>query len=186
MVLRFDIPSMRLLTLWMGLFSFSWALSQDSGPLSKQEVKFLKATYSENAYSEELYLPVNDSSVSGFIKKGDRLFRVSQGGNASGYLLATRALGRYDYFDYLLAYAPDLTVLGLKVTTYRSSHGAAICQKNWLSQFTGYTGESLSLGKEIDAISGATISATSLVEDLKRTYQLMHNLKVAGLVEIQD
>ena len=100
-----------------------------------------------------------------------------------GYLLSTRALGRYDYFDYLLAFAPDFSVLGITITVYRSSHGAAICQKKWLSQFEAYAGEELTLGKEIDAVAGATISATSMVKDIKRCYHLMITLTEEGIIQ---
>ena len=62
------------------------------------------------------------------------------------------------------------------VTTYRSSHGAGICSKGWLKQFRGYHGEEIRLGKEIDSISGATISASSLVEDIQRGYKQMEEL----------
>lgn len=125
------------------------------------------------ALADEFSVPAPDSMVPGLLGAGDRIFQVIQQEQVLGYLLSTRAMGRYDYFDYLVAYAPDLSVLGLSVITYRSSHGAAICQKKWLSQFRGYSGEELRLGKEIDALSGATISANAMVGDLRRCYDLM-------------
>lgn len=143
----------------------------------------MNAMFSEEAWSEELLFQLQDSTLIAATGTGDRIYLVKQQDQEIGYLLSTRAMGRYDYFDYLLAFDSGLRVLGLTITTYRSSHGAAICQKKWLSQFKGYSGEELDLGKDIDAISGATISASSLVQDVKRGYLLMTGLRDRGLIE---
>lgn len=174
---------MRYLYILIFLFSFSWVHSQEWEPLTKKELKFVKAMFSEEAYAEELSIHGQDLVPSGSMLEGDRLYLVRKGDQVNGYLLSASALGRYDFFDYLLAYAPDLSIRGLTVTVYRSSHGAAICQKRWLSQFTGYSGGELRLGGEIDAIGGATLSATSLVEDVQRCYRLMSSLREAGLID---
>ena len=39
------------------------------------------------------------------------------------------------------------------------------------------------MGKEIDAVTGGTISANSLIEDLERCYCLMNSVKGSGLLE---
>lgn len=136
--------------------------------------------FAEEAQQKELLSPDQDSAAGGTEGSGDRIFLVKHQDQVLGYLLSTRAMGRYDYFDYLLAFDTDIKVLGLTIITYRSSHGAAICQKKWLSQFKGYSGEELRLGKEIDAVSGATISATSLIQDLNRCFQILIRLKEEG------
>lgn len=171
---------MRYSSILFGLLCFTWALAQGQTDLTKKEARFVKTVYAEDAYTEALDISIHDSAISVVLKVGDRIHLVRQQDQVLGYLLSTRAMGRVDYFDYLLAFAPDLSVLDLTVTVYRSSHGAAICQKKWLSQFKGYTGEELHLGREIDAISGATISATSLLQDLKRCYQLLIRLREVG------
>jgi hypothetical protein len=173
---------MRYILLILGLFSFSVALAQEQIPLTKKESRFVKAMFSEGAYPEELNVPAQDTSIRSALRDGDRVYLIRLKDQVSGYLLSTSAMGRYDYFDYLLAFNPDLSVLGLTITTYRSPHGAAICQKKWLSQFKGYSGEELRLGKEIDAVSGATISATSLLKDLRRCNQILIRLKAEGYI----
>jgi hypothetical protein len=174
---------MRYVSLIFCLISFSWAFSQEHVDLTKKEGKFVNAMFQEGLTAEAIVLTDQDLAFAGSLRDGDRVFLLRQQDVMLGYMLSTRALGRYDYFDYLLAYAPDLSVLGLTVTVYRSTHGAAICQKRWLSQFEGYEGEELTLGKEIDAVSGATISATSLVKDMRRCYQLMIGLKEEGIFQ---
>ena len=162
------------------LFScFSLASSQDSPFLSKKESKFVNGFFSEGWSAEELVLGDPDPDL---FLEGDQVHILKQEDDLLGYLISTRAIGRYDYFDYLLAFDPDFSVLGITVTVYRSTHGAAICQKKWLSQFEAYAGGELSYGKDIDALSGATISATSLVKDVQRCYQIMINLKGEDLI----
>ena len=114
------------------------------------------------------------------IREGDLVNVIHSSLGVMGYVISTSARGRYDYFDYSVIFTEDLFVAGVIVTTYRSSHGAGICGKGWLKQFKGYKGEEISLGKEVDSISGATISATSLVDDIRRCYLLIDKLRVTG------
>ena len=162
---------------------FSWAFSQDQQLLTKKESKFVKGMFSEGWSSEALLIPDQNAVISGLLLEEDRVHIIWEQGLVLGYLLSTRAMGRFDHFDYLIAFASDFSVLGLTITVYRSSHGAAICQKKWLSQFEAYAGEDLKYGKDIDALSGATISATSMVKDVQRCYQIMISLKEEALIQ---
>lgn len=110
------------------------------------------------------------------LQESDQVYLIQTPEKVLGYVLSTSAKGRYDNFDYSVIYNPELGVKSVVVTTYRSSHGAGICSKGWLKQFRGYHGEEIRLGKEIDSISGATISASSLVEDIQRGYKQMEEL----------
>jgi len=172
----------RYLFILLALLGLQGALAQETAQLSKKESKFIETVFPEGAIPDELNFHVQDTAGWGVFRTGDRICLVGQQGKLYGYLLWSRAMGRYDYFDYLLAFDTDLSVLGVSITTYRSSHGAAICQKRWLSQFIGYSGEELHLGKEIDAVSGATISAEALVRDLKRCHQFMIRCKEMDLI----
>jgi Na+-translocating ferredoxin:NAD+ oxidoreductase RnfG subunit len=174
---------MRLLFVLFCVFSFSWVLAQDHNHLTKKEAKFVSKIFQEGSSAEALMITDQNTEITESLQDGDRAFLLRHQDLVLGYLLSTRAMGRFEYFDYLLAFAPDFSVLGLTVTVYRSSHGAAICQKKWLSQFEAYAGEELTLGKEIDAVTGATISATALVNDMKRCYQLMISLKEEDFIQ---
>jgi hypothetical protein len=174
--------NIRLILLFLALGSFSLALSQDPGHLSKKEQKFADRVFEGETSAELLVIPDRDAAGKNLFLEGDRVYMLSRQDLVTGYLLSTRAMGRYDYFDYIIAYAPDLSVIDLSILIYRSDHGAAICQKGWLGQFKAYAGEELTLGKDIDAIAGATISATSIVRDMRRSYLLMVGLKEEGII----
>jgi Na+-translocating ferredoxin:NAD+ oxidoreductase RnfG subunit len=128
----------------------------------------------------EIPVSADDQAVSDLMTKGDFAYAIQGHEGSIGYVFSTSAKGRYDYFDYSVIFSNDLSVLSVLVTTYRSTHGAGICSKGWLKQFEGYHGEEIRLGKEVDAISGSTISATSMVEDIRRCYLVMEALSKGG------
>ncbi len=161
---------------------FSNVMAQDPHTLSKKEMKELSRVFEGELMVSEVILADFSTSTGQMLREGDLLFKISEEKENRGYVLSTEAKGRYDYFDYSIYFSEDLVVKGLIVTVYRSTHGAAICQKKWLSQFIGYDGGELNLGKEIDAISGATFSAESIVMDIQRCFALMTGLKDEGMI----
>ncbi|MBG0781127.1 MAG: FMN-binding protein [Bacteroidales bacterium] len=73
-----------------------------------------------------------------------------------------------EYFDYYIMFDTEATVKFVKVYNYAATHGQEISAAWWLRQFEGYQGkERLQSGKNIDAISGATISAVAATNDIQ-------------------
>ena len=87
------------------------------------------------------------------------------------YAVFTQAPGRYDLFDYLLILSGDIMVKKVDVIKYRSEHGGEIASKKWLSQFENYSTGMLKYGTDISAISGATLSAKSITEDIPKVLE---------------
>lgn len=94
------------------------------------------------------------------------------GGCSSGG--AVGGADAFEYFDYYIIFDDSIQVLHVKVFNYQASHGQEITARGWLKQFRGYDGSRLmEVGKQIDAISGATISVNAITDDIKlRTKQL--------------
>jgi hypothetical protein len=79
----------------------------------------------------------------------------------------TESFGDSEYFDYFILFGPDLSVQQVRVFNYQATHGQEVAAKGWLKQFEGYSGTGpLEVGKEIDAISGATISVYGITADV--------------------
>ncbi|MFB6319463.1 FMN-binding protein [Saccharicrinis sp. FJH54] len=86
--------------------------------------------------------------------------------------------GDSEYFDYFMFFDPDKTVRMVKVFNYQATHGQEVTARGWLKQFTGYDGSrELEAGKNIDAISGATISVDALTLDIEEKTGILQNLK---------
>jgi len=95
-------------------------------------------------------------------------FFLSENGNDKSHVVFSSAPGRYDKFDYMIILSPDLVIKNIKILKYRSEFGYEISNKGWLRQFYDKPGTTFEYRKTIDALSGATYSAPSLVEDVNK------------------
>jgi hypothetical protein len=72
-----------------------------------------------------------------------------------------------EYFDYLIFFDASCNVVQVKVSNFQSSRGQEITSNGWLSQFKNYNGKSeLNAGKNVDAITGATITVDAMTHDI--------------------
>lgn len=82
-----------------------------------------------------------------------------------------------EYFEYCIYFDNDITIKTVKVTSYRATHGQEVTAKSWLKQFIGFSGsKELRPGKEIDAISGATISVYAITADIEHKTKILNTL----------
>jgi hypothetical protein len=147
-----------------------------------------KITGDENYHKEELAMQNPDSYGS----MNGKFFRVICGsGNVFfvylGRVNSCRAsgcsinapLGEFEFFDYYTIYDSNYKVNQVRVYNYEASHGQEITARGWLKQFIGYQeGNFLEVGKNVDAISGATISVNGIVNDVKEKTVLLHNQQI--------
>lgn len=87
----------------------------------------------------------------------------------------------YETFDYIVIYDTDFSILKVEVANYSGQYGYEICRAKWLSQFIGKT-FGFKLEENIDGISGATISATYLIDDLNNIGKTLHELRASELI----
>lgn len=82
-----------------------------------------------------------------------------------------------EYFDYLIVFDSTFSVTQVKVFNYQATHGQEVTNKGWLKQFQGYDGtRSLTVGKSIDAISGATVSVYAITTDVQEKTRLLKEI----------
>lgn len=85
-------------------------------------------------------------------------------GDTLGYFLVDRAMGRFEYFDFIVVLDRNVNVLKVEVLVYRSQYGSEVCNKRWLSGFEGNICDIQdSFTTRVDAISGATYSSNNMV-----------------------
>ncbi|MBN1988481.1 MAG: FMN-binding protein [Bacteroidales bacterium] len=89
-----------------------------------------------------------------------------KGGSTKGYGYIGKANGRGHQFTISALFSTNGKIIELKVTEYTSTYGTEVCNTAWLKRFRGKGAESLTLGVDVEAISGATISSTGLVAKL--------------------
>ncbi|MUP38793.1 FMN-binding protein [Labilibaculum euxinus] len=108
------------------------------------------------------------------LKKADKLM---------GFACFASSKGKNDFFDYMVLFNENLEIQKVVVLIYRSSYGGEIMAKSWLKQFIGkIRGEEMEFGKDIDGISGATISAPAMAKGVKSVSLLLSELKANGKI----
>lgn len=103
---------------------------------------------------------------------------VFRSGEKIGFVITAMGIGRYDEFYYLIFYNEDREVEFVRVMTYYSDHGGEIRSKRWLAQFVGYDGGDLGYGDEVQAISGATLSAGAIVKGIRDITIIMQDCEL--------
>ncbi len=82
-----------------------------------------------------------------------------------------------EYFDYYMLFDAQKTVQDVRVFNYQATHGHEVTAKGWLKQFIGHDGaETLQVNSNIDAISGATISANAITSDIENKTKALKKL----------
>lgn len=144
---------------------------------SRQEKKIIKIAHK---VWEERPLQIEELNLTD--EKGQRIngyyFKVSSHGQLIGFMAGERILDNYlNYFPVLLMDS-SYTIIRATILEMNTIRGAEITSRAWLKQFSGYTGEPIRYGKEINAITGATLSGLSMVKEVQ---QMRLNIKGALL-----
>ncbi len=99
-------------------------------------------------------------------------YTVSVGGALLGQAFMAEGAGYGGPIDILVGLEQDNTLRGIEIISQKETPGlgAKITDAAFLDQFAGQAGETLALTKDggtIDAITGATISSSAVVEAVK-------------------
>ncbi len=150
----------------------------------KQIIKEIEKTFLINDFStasisvtnnlkNELPLNITDSNFK----------KIISNKNAIGYYYTGKAFGKVDYFDYLVIFNLNLSIKKIKILAYREDRGGEIGSKRWLKQFVGKTHlNSFEYNKDIMGISGATISAKSITNQLDKLMKTIQILQLKKLL----
>ena len=150
----------------------------------KIEKEWSKQWPDQNIKKEEIHIS-NDINVGFEIKDVDyTLYHLSSDSSRIGYMMISKAFGRYDFFDYMVLYNSDLTIKSTKVLIYREDWGGEIASTRWLKQFIGLSSkDQIALDHDIQGISGATISCRSAVIGVKQLTDIMSKLNDKSLLD---
>lgn len=110
----------------------------------------------------------------------DKQVHVWMAKNGSAVFI-DRVIGKHDFITYAVAIQPDKTgvgkVRGIEVLEYRETYGSQIRRPEWRQQFVGKgTDATLKNSKDIQNISGATLSCTHVTDGVRRvlrTYEVL-------------
>jgi Na+-translocating ferredoxin:NAD+ oxidoreductase RnfG subunit len=124
-----------------------------------------------------------DKSKLSFKIDDKTLYKVSNQTKSDSYIYLSKGFGKMNEFDYMIVFNKDLSILKIKVLVYREDQGGEIGSNRWLKQFKGKKDpEKMKFGHDIQNISGATLSARSITEDVKKVVRKMNELRNKGIV----
>lgn len=86
-----------------------------------------------------------------------------------GYVVQDDVRGKDQPITYAVAVGPDLTIRSLEILAYREAYGGEVRNGSWRGQFLGKSpANPLRPGREISAITGATISSRAITLGVRR------------------
>ncbi|UII78374.1 FMN-binding protein [Flagellimonas sp. CMM7] len=172
---RFQIGVM----LCMAFLFFGFSPSKILPRLWQKLNAAVQTTFEVNDFSLE-EIKVNSGLIdrTTITLNGENLFRIIQKEALVGYAYLGEAPSMKSTFDYVVLFNKDLSIKKTKVLIYREDYGRQIGSQRWLRQFIDKkVGESITYGSDIDAISGATISAKSMTKALNDVLTSMEVLR---------
>lgn len=86
-----------------------------------------------------------------------------------GWLLIDQVVGKHEMIDVAVALTNEGKIKSLRVMQYVESYGDEVKHPKWLAQFIGRdNSEHLKLDRQIDNISGATLSSRHITDGVNR------------------
>ena len=100
-------------------------------------------------------------------------------GKVDGYALFDEERGQHEMIGFATFFDAKGVVTRVEITAFREPHGDGVRADQFRQQFVGRTAHSgFSPDKDIDAISGATISSRSLCKGVRRAAALVQTAVV--------
>lgn len=132
-----------------------------------QMLMFPGATFTAN------FRNLTDVEIAAIEKAGDvnvlnkqlKVWKVSAG----GWFFADQVVGKHEYIPFALGLDENGTVKDIEILEYREAYGSEVTNPKWRAQFTGKNHDSqLKLSKDIQNLSGATLSSKQVTDDVRR------------------
>ncbi len=159
-----------------------WAES----PIKSAAEKFVVTQFSDNVNlsMHTLTLPsalkskVQNNVKQTFYRDNLYYWEITNEDSTLAYAFLDNVIGKSMPITFIVIINQKGEIMASHVVKYRESYGGEIGNKNWLSQFNKLTNSSeYIVGKNIDGISGATISVNSLSKGIQKIAVLFPLIK---------
>lgn len=169
--------------LFLTLLLLSFSVGEINPRLQKKIDTAILSTYEvESNVLKNIVIPDKINSETPIVLAENNLFEIYNNTNLIGYMYLGEAPSMKRKFDYIVMFNTHFTIKKSKVLIYREEHGKQIGSQRWLKQFIGLSlDDNPTYGENIDAISGATISASSMtkaVGDVLKSIQILKEKEI--------
>lgn len=108
------------------------------------------------------------------------VFVARTGERIDGYAIVDDEMGQHQPITFATKLSPRGAVERLEIVVYREPRGDEVRDPRFRRQFEGKTAQDpIRLGRDIDAVSGATISSGSMAVGVRRAVALLEELVLA-------
>lgn len=131
---------------------------------SSKRVTFKRITLPDTAAAE-----VASKLGAPTVKRDWVVYIGESDGRLDGYAIVDDEKGMHEPIDFAVRFTPSGAVERVEVLVYREAYGDEIRTSRFRSQFQGKTAsDPITVGKDIDMVSGASISSRSMALGVKR------------------
>ena len=105
------------------------------------------------------------------------LWEICEQDSLKGFAVLDNTYGKSQPITFLVIFSPTGKIIRVDVIRYREPYGGAVGSRNWLNQFTGKSGsDGFKVDKDIDSITGATISVNSVTRGVYKLTLMMEHI----------
>jgi Na+-translocating ferredoxin:NAD+ oxidoreductase RnfG subunit len=112
-----------------------------------------------------------------FLKSYVYIWKICRQDSLKGFAVLDNTYGKSLPITFLVVFSPDAEILRVDIIRYREPYGGAIGSRRWLDQFIGKSSvEEFKVDRDIDSISGATISVNSVARGVQKLTLVMEHI----------
>lgn len=130
---------------------------------------------------EQININFNISPVPNSLNKINLTFdlrKITINDKHQAWVVYNYAESMYDKFLFMVVYDLELNIIRVRILEYPELYGTEITSQVWLNKFNGKNAsETLKYRSDLDAISGATLSAVNLIERVNQSSEILIFLK---------
>ncbi|MCF8243338.1 MAG: FMN-binding protein [Melioribacteraceae bacterium] len=128
--------------------------------------------------SDEIKSQIENKCGQRFFKNFVYLYKIKGSEGEKAFALLDNVYGKSMPITFMVIFNTDGKILTSEIIKYREPYGGGVASSEWNSQFIDKdAGSSFEVGKNIDSISGATISVRSVTKGINKLALLIDLIK---------
>ncbi len=138
----------------------------------------IKIVFKKISLDRSVAKPIEKLCRQKFFRNELYTWKILTNDSTIAYALLDNVIGKTQPISFMVILDEQGDIQSVFVIKYRESHGGEVTNQNWLNQFMHRNAESGYLsGKDIDGISGATLSVNALNKGVKKIVLLFDKIK---------
>jgi Na+-translocating ferredoxin:NAD+ oxidoreductase RnfG subunit len=128
-----------------------------------------KVTYKRVTLPEAVAAEIGKKLGTGPVRRDWTVYLGEGAAGRDGYALVDDEIGQHEPIDFAVRFNSEGAVERLEILAYREAYGDEVRGERFRAQFRGKTArDAITAGKDIDIVSGASLSSRSVALGVKR------------------